>query len=202
MLISAFGACDIVTLADTGATTRLMTNNAAMTRRTMRMVGSSDANSHVRFQLRQIKASCPKGAQGVPTSIALGARGYQWWLRQRRDERSCVDARLTDWQGALRVYFAVTGFGNFAWEALHLTLYTIWNSGTSGERTFAVLHCTGGDILIGMASLVGALVLVGRGWPERGFGRVAVLTVALGVAYTAFSEWLNVSVRQSWAYSE
>lgn len=29
-----------------------------------------------------------------------------------------------------------------------------------------------------------------------------VLTVAFGLAYAVFSEWLNVAVRKSWAYSE
>ncbi len=28
------------------------------------------------------------------------------------------------------------------------------------------------------------------------------LTIGLGIAYTFFSEWLNVSIRQSWAYSD
>ena len=41
-----------------------------------------------------------------------------------------------------------------------------------------------------------------REWPNQGYLRVAVLTLLLGLAYTGFSEWLNVSVRESWAYSE
>jgi hypothetical protein len=88
--------------------------------------------------------------------------------------------------------------GNLAWEILHLPLYTIWTTGTLGERTFAVVHCTGGDLLIALASLTLALVLAGeRGWPT-----VATLAIAFGVAYTGFSEWHNVYVRRSWAYSE
>lgn len=39
-------------------------------------------------------------------------------------------------------------------------------------------------------------------WPRQGFPRVAVLAIVLGIAYTAFSEWLNVYVRQSWAYAD
>lgn len=50
---------------------------------------------------------------------------------------------------------------------------------------------------------MGALVLSGtRDWPTRGFHRVALVTIVFGIAYTAFSEWLNVSVRRSWAYSD
>jgi hypothetical protein len=48
-----------------------------------------------------------------------------------------------------------------------------------------------------------ALVTVGRGaWPAAAHGRVAAVAVTTGVAYTAFSEWLNVAVRRSWAYAE
>jgi hypothetical protein len=39
-------------------------------------------------------------------------------------------------------------------------------------------------------------------WPRERFWPVAILTIAFGIAYTVFSEWLNVVVRASWAYSE
>jgi hypothetical protein len=46
-------------------------------------------------------------------------------------------------------------------------------------------------------------VLAGhRDWPARRFGVVGVLTLAFGLGYTTFSEWLNIVVRESWAYSE
>lgn len=107
------------------------------------------------------------------------------------------------WLTAIRVYLAVTVAGHLVWEALQLPLYTIWRTGTAQELGFAVAHCTGGDVLIALTCLMGALVLAGRGeWPLEAFGRVAVLAILLGVAYTGFSEWLNVVVRQSWAYSE
>ena len=102
------------------------------------------------------------------------------------------------WLRALRMYVAVIALGNLAWEILHLPLYTIWTTGTRGEQAFAVVHCTGGDVLIALAALTLALVIAGeRGWPA-----VATLTIVFGVAYTAFSEWHNVYVRRSWAYSE
>lgn len=107
------------------------------------------------------------------------------------------------WLATLRTYLLVTAVGNLAWEAAHLPLYTIWWTGTWAENAFAVIHCTGGDLLIATASLILALVLAGHGdWPARRFGAVAALTVASGVAYTTFSEWLNVVVRASWSYSE
>src|SRR2546429_339287 len=108
-----------------------------------------------------------------------------------------------DWLPAFRVYLAVVAFANFAWEILQLPLYTIWTTGSTGDRAFAVVHCTGGDILIALSSLVISLAVVGSpGWPRERFRQVAVLAIGMGVAYTGFSEWLNVSVRRSWAYSE
>ena len=114
-----------------------------------------------------------------------------------------MDVRQTDWLRAVRVYFSAIALGNLAWEGLQLPLYTIWTTGTAGEQVFAVVHCTGGDLLIAFASLLAALLLAGASdWPARSFGRVALLAMVLGLAYTGFSEWLNVSVRRSWAYSE
>ena len=108
-----------------------------------------------------------------------------------------------DWVRGLRTYLLVIGFGNLIWETLHLPLYTIWNTGTLREKLFAVVHCTGGDVLIALASLALALVIgADRTWPKRGWKRVVLLTVCFGVVYTIFSEWLNIVVRASWAYSE
>jgi hypothetical protein len=68
---------------------------------------------------------------------------------------------------------------------------------------FAVVHCTGGDLIIASISLVAAVLLTwSAGWPSQRFWLVAMLTIAFGAAYTAFSEWLNVYVRKSWTYSD
>ncbi len=39
-------------------------------------------------------------------------------------------------------------------------------------------------------------------WPVRTHRRVAALTIGFDVAYTIFSEWLNIVVRETWAYSD
>jgi len=107
------------------------------------------------------------------------------------------------WLAALRAWLLVMVAGNLVWETAHLPLYTIWQTGTWQENAFAVVHCTGGDLLIGTASLMLALMLAGDpAWPARRFGNVAVIAVGFGVTYTAFSEWLNVVRRASWAYSD
>ncbi|MEO3432347.1 hypothetical protein [Inquilinus sp. CAU 1745] len=107
------------------------------------------------------------------------------------------------WLSVMRRYLLFVAVANLVWEILHLPLYTIWRDGSVGELAFAVVHCTGGDILIALSSLMLVLVLVGSGsWPGRRYVGIAVLTIALGLAYTIFSEWLNIVVRESWAYSE
>ena len=48
-----------------------------------------------------------------------------------------------------------------------------------------------------------ALALFARsGWPGTGVARVYTASLALGLGYTIFSEWLNTSVRGSWVYSD
>ena len=107
------------------------------------------------------------------------------------------------WLRGLRSYLATVAVGNLLWESLQLPLYTIWSTGTVREQAFAVVHCTGGDILIALSALTLALVIVGdEAWPGGRFRQVAVLTVIFGLAYAVFSEWLNVVVRASWAYSD
>ena len=111
--------------------------------------------------------------------------------------------RPTGWLGALRIYLSVSLLGHLAWETIQLPLYTIWSSSSPGEIAFAVLHCTGGDMLIALAALVTSLVVMGDpDWPLNGRRRVAVLTVIGGLAYTIFSEWLNTGVRGAWTYSD
>lgn len=105
---------------------------------------------------------------------------------------------------ALRRYFAVIIPAHLVWEFAHMPLYTLWNTGTTGEIVFAAVHCTGGDILIASSALMLALLLTGSGWPGKrsSVRRVVTLTILLGVGYTLFSEWLNIVVREAWAYSE
>jgi hypothetical protein len=97
---------------------------------------------------------------------------------------------------------AVIVVANLIWEVLQLPLYTIWTTGSAREIAFAVIHCTFGDALIALAALIIALISAGtKGWPAERYNSVLALTLALGVGYTIFSEWLNIVVRASWAYS-
>ena len=107
------------------------------------------------------------------------------------------------WLSVLRRYIVLIALGNLAWEFAHMLLYTLWETGTAGEIVFAAIHCTGGDILIALSALMIALCLAGTWrWPESGYLRVAAMTIAVGLFYTVFSEWLNIEVRRAWAYRD
>lgn len=109
----------------------------------------------------------------------------------------------TAWLGGLRRYLGCVAAANLAWETAQLPLYAIWTEGTPQEIAFAVAHCTAGDLLIALSSLIAGLVIAGdKSWPAKRFWAVAGVAVAVGVAYTIFSEWLNLVVRESWAYSD
>ena len=82
-----------------------------------------------------------------------------------------------------------------------MPLYTLWRTGTRREIAFALIHCTGGDILITTVTLAAATALA-RVFGWRAFGwRMVFTAIALGAAYTVFSEWLNVEIRRSWSYA-
>ena len=117
-----------------------------------------------------------------------------------------MTSQLSDrphWLTALRRFTLFTLLGHLLWEVAHIPLYTIWVEGTWGEIVFAVVHCTGGDLLIAMSSLLLALFFFGTGaWPQARIYPVFGAMLAIGLGYTIFSEWLNIEVREAWAYRD
>jgi hypothetical protein len=112
-------------------------------------------------------------------------------------------SRDADWLHGLRRYLAIIAIGDLIWETAQLPLYTIWNDGTTRDKLVAVVHCTAGDVLIALCSWAFAVVVAGgSGWPAERSYRVALLTITAGLAYTAYSEWLNTAVKRSWTYSD
>ncbi len=111
--------------------------------------------------------------------------------------------REISWRKALAVYLAGSAGLHLIWEIVQLPLYTIWRTGTHFEIAFAVIHCTAGDVIIAAASLVAAIVLFGnRTWPPRRWLPVFVATLVFGITITIYFEWLNTTVRKTWAYSD
>lgn len=114
------------------------------------------------------------------------------WYRDR-EARSLILLGYLPWLAGL----------NLAWESVHVPLYTLWSEAELAYIAFSVVHCTLGDVMIGSAALVLALIL-GR---ERALARwrwvrIAALTALLGASYTVFSEWMNLAVLRSWTYAE
>jgi hypothetical protein len=105
------------------------------------------------------------------------------------------------WSLILRRYLPCLALSSLLWELVQLPLYTLWADATPGWIAFSVVHCTAGDVLIGTAALLLALVLNRAGepgdWPAT---RVITATIVLTVSYTVLSERLNLS-RGSWTYS-
>lgn len=109
------------------------------------------------------------------------------------------------WRCAL-LWRAVVIFliANTIWETVQMPLYTLWRTGSRWEIAYAVIHCSVGDMLIGGWALATSVGTVGRDWRLKIAARRRVIftTVLLGVSYTLFSEWLNVSILKRWAYSD
>ena len=83
-----------------------------------------------------------------------------------------------------------------------MRLYTLWDEAQATYIAFSVAHCTLGDVLIGAAALVVALV-AGREGPLKlwRWKRIATVTVLAGAGYTLFSEWMNITLLRSWTYA-
>ena len=123
-------------------------------------------------------------------------------LVRRHGTNVAAEARWPERLRACAMFLALSAIAHLAWEILQLPLYTIWSNGTRGEVAFAVLHCTAGDVILAALFLTMAIV-VGRcwSWPNGDWGVLAGLTMLAGVAFTAYSEWLNVYVLKAWSYS-
>ena len=103
---------------------------------------------------------------------------------------------------AAGLYLAISAVGHLLWEIAHLPLYTIGQTGSFAAKSFAVVHCTVGDVVIASWTLgVAILATRSRAWPNAHQALVAAMSVLLAVAYTGFSEWQNVYIRQAWAYA-
>ena len=91
---------------------------------------------------------------------------------------------------------------NAVWEFLQSPLYAD-HGRELGYLLRTRLHCAGGDTLILLFAFgVTSLIFRSRQWLRDGRRRPTVLFVALGFAYTVWSEWFNTQVALSWQYAE
>ena len=107
-----------------------------------------------------------------------------------------------DTRKCLGGYIALAGGLNLAWELAQLRLYTIYQQ-DAATLAYALAHCTAGDMLIaGFTYLVAAAATRSWRWPLQHPLSGLAAAIPAGVAYTALSEWLNVYVKGSWAYTD
>lgn len=100
------------------------------------------------------------------------------------------------------VWAALSFALNLVWELVQLPLYTIAATGTPAQLAYAVLHCTLGDVIIASGSFVVAgLLLRAPDWPSTRPWPGITIAMASGLIYTIYSEWNNVYVAGTWAYS-
>lgn len=89
---------------------------------------------------------------------------------------------------------------NLAWEAGQTPLYEDADRGIA-YLAWTRLHCTAGDVLILLGTFwLTSLVCRSRRWFARPGLLAPGLFVVLGLAYTAWSEWANTSLRDAWQY--
>lgn len=112
-------------------------------------------------------------------------------------------SRPEAWRLILLGYLPWIAVLNLAWEIAHAPLYTLWREAAAQYIAFSVVHCTLGDVLIAAAALVVALTVGREGAPAVWrWRRLAAITVLAGLAYTIFSEWMNITLLRSWTYAE
>ncbi len=92
---------------------------------------------------------------------------------------------------------------NAIWETLHMPLYEIWYQGTWPIIIYSGVHCTIGDVFIGLTSFILATIFIRFNVMSRNtYLALVILTTIFAVSYTIYSEWLNIYLRGGWAYNE
>jgi hypothetical protein len=101
------------------------------------------------------------------------------------------------------IWVLITLSLHVVWEIFQLPFYTIWRGENPLPIVRAVLHCTLGDGLISAAIwfVVGALRR-NWNWLIVDPWHCGTLAVALGLSYTAWSEWHNIHLIGSWRYAD
>jgi len=96
----------------------------------------------------------------------------------------------------------IPGFGlSLVWDVMQSPFYTDTFTVPWTAVAFNRLHCAVGDALILLAAFWIVTLRWGRFWMRMPSWPSCLAFLALGLAYTAVSEYVNVQVLQLWAYS-
>lgn len=115
-------------------------------------------------------------------------------------------SRLTRKVGPLRdipeIQLLLAGLSlSLMWEVLQSPFYTDTFAVSWATLVYNRLHCTGGDAVILLVAFWLVALRWGRSWMRAASWAPCTAFLALGVAYTVFSEHYNVHLVQRWAYS-
>ena len=89
------------------------------------------------------------------------------------------------------------------WEIAQLPLYDVWHQDKWSYILYGLAHCTLGDLLILLAAYeLVALLAGGRTWYRSAPVAGSLLFTLLGVAYTVYSELMNVRIKGTWGYTD
>lgn len=91
---------------------------------------------------------------------------------------------------------------NLTWEIADVRLYTIWARADGMSVTWALLHCSLGDVVIALAMFaLAGIVLWCADWPASRPWVGGVILVIGAMGCTAGSEWYNVYRAGNWSYT-
>ena len=108
------------------------------------------------------------------------------------------------WQRVPEIQLLVLGLPlHLLWEIAQFPLYTVWHEGTWSYILYGLAHCTLGDLLILLVAYEIVAVLAGsRYWAYRLKPVYVLFFTLLGVAYTVWSETINVRIKGTWGYTD
>jgi hypothetical protein len=89
------------------------------------------------------------------------------------------------------------------WEIAQFPLYDVWHQEKWSYILYGLAHCTLGDLLILLAAYeLVSLLAGGRTWYRSTPTTGSLLFTLFGVAYTVYSELMNVRIKGTWGYTE
>ncbi len=108
------------------------------------------------------------------------------------------------WQRVPEVQLLALGLPlHLLWEIAQFPLYTVWHEGTWSYILYGLAHCTLGDLLILFVAYEIVAVLAGsRYWAYHSRPVYVLFFTLMGVAYTVWSETVNVRIKGTWGYTD
>ena len=130
--------------------------------------------------------------------------GRRLFSSRHQQQRLVPQSPTLTWQRVPEIQLLVLGLPlHLLWEIAQFPLYTVWHEGTWSYILYGLAHCTLGDQLILLVAYEIVAVLAGsRYWAYRSTPVYVFFFTFLGVAYTIWSETINVRIKGTWGYTD